>query len=245
VGVIDSRLNEKEMKFLWNAISKKNKMNVNHVLAGNISKSENLIDNNNWFFESCLKVKCEKIFYSNWEEYYRFKILKEEKSPEWFLKSLWVNYQKQHEFNPPHYHQGGIGFSFVVFMKIPTHWKEQHALPFVGNANSPAASNFAFINPGQPPDRNISFFDIKLSSEDEGRMLFFPSSQYHQVYPFYGTEEERITISGNIQIKSSLIKSSAEVEDASPHIEELKTHIKVMEHNINLAKKRLKSVDYE
>ena len=32
-------------------------------------------------------------------------------------------------------------------------------------------------------------------------MLFFPSNLHHQVYPFYGTEEERITISGNIDFK--------------------------------------------
>ena len=43
-------------------------------------------------------------------------------------------------------------------------------------------------------------FNIPLSPEDEGRMLFFPSWLYHQVFPFYGTEVERVTISGNITL---------------------------------------------
>ena len=33
-------------------------------------------------------------------------------------------------------------------------------------------------------------------------MLFFPSWLVHQVFPFYGTEEDRITISGNIDVSS-------------------------------------------
>ena len=32
-------------------------------------------------------------------------------------------------------------------------------------------------------------------------MFFFKANLQHQVYPFYGTKEERITISGNIFTK--------------------------------------------
>ena len=38
----------------------------------------------------------------------------------YYLREMWVNYQKQHEFNPLHYHSGI--YSFVVWMKIPTDW---------------------------------------------------------------------------------------------------------------------------
>jgi hypothetical protein len=112
------------------------------------------------------------------------------------MDKFWVNYQKQHEFNPPHNHNSGVGFSFVVFMKIPTHWKEQHALPFSANSNTPCASNFEFLlGYGTGQVQTIPFL---LSPEDEGRMLFFPAWLKHQVYPFYECEEERVTISGNI-----------------------------------------------
>ena len=42
--------------------------------------------------------------------------------------------------------------------------------------------------------------NFPLSSKDEGRMLFFPAWLDHQVFPFYECEEERVTISGNIDL---------------------------------------------
>ena len=177
---IDTRLSEEEMKFLNDAISEKNKENHSDHLAGNISKSELIEDKDNWFFESSLKKLIEK------KEKSQIKKLK--------LEPFWVNYQKQNEFNPLHNHSGL--YSFVVFMKIPTHWKEQHALPLSTVSNFPCASDFCFHYPEK--DNNIYTTYFKLSPEDEGRMLFFPAGLAHQVYPFYGTEEERITISGNI-----------------------------------------------
>ena len=45
---------------------------------------------------------------------------------------------------------------------------------------------------------DLSTIEISLEPEDEGRMLFFPAWLSHQVFPFYGTDKERITISGNI-----------------------------------------------
>ena len=50
----------------------------------------------------------------------------------------WVNYQYQTEFNPEHAHTGIT--SFVIWMKIPTHYQDQHNLPFHSNA----ASDFQF-----------------------------------------------------------------------------------------------------
>ena len=39
----------------------------------------------------------------------------------------------------------------------------------------------------------------KSDHNSEGTMLIFPSELNHCVYPFYGTDKERITISGNIK----------------------------------------------
>ena len=41
-------------------------------------------------------------------------------------------------------------------------------------------------------------FPIYMEPEMEGVMMVFPSSLHHQVYPFYNTEEPRISISGNL-----------------------------------------------
>ena len=116
------------------------------------------------------------------------------------MNKFWANYQKQHEFNPLHNHADDAMYAFVVFMKIPYHWKEQHMLPHSVGTNSPYASNFEFIWGVEGTNGGIGRYTVKLSPEDEGRMLFFPSWLSHQVYPFYNCEEDRITISGNVMI---------------------------------------------
>ena len=87
------------------------------------------------------------------------------------LEPLWANFMKKHEFNPPHNH-GGL-YSFVIFLKIPYSFEEQTKLPHVGGSNSPSAGNFAF------------------SYVANGVIEYY-------VYPFYNSDEERVTISGNV-----------------------------------------------
>ena len=191
---IDLTLTKDVMDYLWHKINGEQKRDARKNLAGNISKSEFITDEDNWFFRNVLKKCAETMYFRDWNNYYFTHIEKTVPFPIFRLREMWVNYQKQHEFNPPHSH-GGF-FSFVVFMKIPTHWKEQHALPLSINSNSPNASNFQFLlGRGTGP---VNLEGIALSPEDEGRMLFFPAWVCHQVFPFYECEEERITISGNI-----------------------------------------------
>ena len=150
--------------------------NIMLTLAGNISKSELIVDKDNWFYEITIKKLTEIMFYRDWDNYYKYHIEKEEPLPEFEMDRFWVNYQKQHEFNPLHNHSGL--YSFVIFVKIPTHWEEQHALPISANSGSPSASDFAFVwsNKGNEMCENTNF---QLSPEDEGRMLFFPAWLKH------------------------------------------------------------------
>ena len=193
----EARLNKEEMDFLWQAISNSSdSYDMNKKLAGNISKSKSIPDKNDWFFNSAILPLVKKDFYGKWDNYFKYHIEKSEPLPKFSMHSFWVNFQKQTEFNPIHDHTGL--YSFVVFMKIPTHWKEQHELPICTHSSVPVASNFQFVfTKDQCP--GFLTYNIRLSPEDEGRMLFFPADLHHQVYPFYGTEEERITISGNIE----------------------------------------------
>jgi hypothetical protein len=194
---IDHRLTKEAMDHLWDSINLSiPQKDARQSLAGNISKSYWIQDKDNWFYKNVLKERAEHLYYKDWNNYYEIVVTKTEPRPEFLLKTLWVNCQKQHEFNPPHKHDGL--YSFVVFMKIPTHWKEQHALPNAVNSNRPSASDFQFlIGEGHGP---MSPEPFSLSPEDEGRMLFFPAWLMHQVLPFYGTEKERITVSGNIYL---------------------------------------------
>ena len=115
---------------------------------------------------------------------------------ELYLHDMWVNYQYKHEFNPYHFH-GGM-YSFVVWMKIPTDWKEQNKLPFLDGVNedNKKASNFEFEYVDMLG--TIKHFGYRLDSSMEGHMLLFPARLQHTVYPFYNCDEERISISGNL-----------------------------------------------
>ena len=200
---VDIHLQKYVMDFLWDIIDAKNRfpqIDSRGKLAGNISKSMYIEDKNNFFYERVLKGMSEQLYFrDSWKNYFDVVVTKAVSIPKFILKEMWVNHQKQYEFNPPHSH-GGL-YSFVVFMKIPTHWKEQHKLPVSANSNSPSASDFQFLL-GQEHGE-VQGVHIKLSPEDEGRMLFFPAWITHQVFPFYGTEKERITLSGNISLNNN------------------------------------------
>jgi hypothetical protein len=226
----DYRLNEDAMNHLLNAIDNQPSTAITqHQLAGNISKSVYIKDKNNWLYENVLKEMTEYLFYKDWNNWFEVNVANSRPPAEFRLDSLWVNYQKQHEFNPPHTHTQGRGFSFVIFIKIPTHWKEQHTLPISVNSNFPSASDFQFLM-GQG-NGTVMNHNIPLSPEDEGRLLFFPAWLTHQVFPFYGTEEEKITISGNIVLKD---------EETMPLPNEREQLLENLERQISSLKDRIK-----
>ncbi len=236
----DTRLSEEEMAFLNHAISEENKENVSKNLAGNISKSELIKDKDNWFYKTTLKKLTERMFYRDWDNFSKYHIEVEEGTilPEFEMDKFWVNYMKQHEFNPIHDH-GGL-YSFVVFLRIPTHWKEQHALPFSANSNTPCASDFEFMwsKKGSEMCENMGF---RLCSEDEGRILFFPATLKHQVYPFYECEEERVTISGNIQLHdpNRQEKETKKTRLSGDVYEDKEKMLKMMEQQVFFLKEEL------
>lgn len=105
------------------------------------------------------------------------------------LKELWVNFQQQYEVIPLHDHTGL--FSFVIWMKIPYSWEDEAKL--AGDRSyTNQIGNFVFV------DSNLKEHVIQMSPEMEGQMIIFPSHLHHMVYPFYTTDKERTSISGNI-----------------------------------------------
>ena len=194
VGWLETQLSKTAMMRLQSCIetAKKNPISHNDQLAGNISKSLLLEDKDNWFFHTILIPFIGK-FIECYPTYMSGISILTENAP-FCLNSFWVNFQKENEFNPFHNHSGI--FSFVVWVKIPTDWKEQHALPISANSNTPKASDFEFRYTSMLGDlKDYSYF---LDKECEGNMLFFPAKLMHIVYPFYNCDKERISISGNI-----------------------------------------------
>ena len=213
---LDLRLKEEAINYLWDIINRPAE-DAKEKLAGNISKSEFVQDTDNWFYEHVLKECSEYLYFLDWKHYYNVHITKSAPPPVFTLKEMWINYQKQHEFNPCHNHAGI--FSFVVFMKIPTHWKDQHALQFSAKSNASCASDFQFLHGSEG---RVESVNIPLCPEDEGRILFFPSWLNHQVFPFYECEEERISISGNILSVEFQGLQPDNIEERTKHINKLK-----------------------
>ena len=165
-------------------------------LAGNISSSIKL-DRNSELLKDFTGETIPAFMKQHMEAYgppYRMAMKEGE---QFYLESLWVNFQRQHEFNPPHDHAGV--YSFVIWMQIPTSYEEQRKLPIAVESNADNhISNFAFSYTNTLG--RVSTFAYNMEKEAEGYMVMFPSAMLHQVFPFYENDGERISISGNINI---------------------------------------------
>ena len=185
VGWIEKKLNQPELDFIWHCVDNKSiDNNVQYNLAGNIAASHDLEDYENLFWSSVLKPLVK-----DFEKYYI-----QNSGGELKLDRMWVNYQRQTEFNPIHIHTGV--YSFVIWLKIPTTYEDQKKLPIASPSNSAMISNFIFSYTDILG--KIRSYDYKMSPEVEGTMVLFPATLSHQVYPFYNCDDTRISVSGNI-----------------------------------------------
>ena len=189
-GWLQAKLNETAMKKLWEYIDKGGR-DSREKLAGNISTSFSLEDTDNWFWKNVLEdlILAYEVSFNP-----IFKTTNYHSVP-YCLLDFWANKSKATEFNPLHDHAGV--YSFVIWMKIPTTYKDQHELPHVKGTNAPSASDFVFVYHDILGKTRTQHY--LLSPESEGTILFFPAQGLgHMVYPFYDSDEERVSISGNL-----------------------------------------------
>jgi len=195
IPIMQANLPEPVMTYLWQLIdvAKANPKDLKGVLAGNISTSFELHDEQNIFETFCVPslLSLDEKIGRGWHP------LNSGHKYNYKLTNLWVNYQRQTEFNPVHDHGGS--YSFVVWMKIPTSNKEQQELPIAKESlNGDSISNFAFLY--TDVIGNIRSLSIPMERETAGSMVIFPSRMKHQVYPFYECDEERVSIAGNFGV---------------------------------------------
>lgn len=119
------------------------------------------------------------------------------------LPAVWVNFQKKYEFQPVHHHHGVL--SFVIFLKIPYTLEEENRNFSSANNNNPLSGTFNFIYNDEITmyQGSITNQILPIDKESEGTMIIFPASLNHIVYPFFSSDEYRITISGNIEFDES------------------------------------------
>ena len=196
-GVIKDKLNNKSLNKLKFYIKNK-KDKSNSTLAGNISNSFYLEDKDNWFFNNILLPLIKN--YNNEDLKTIVPAILTKDCP-YILDSFWVNFQNKYEFNPIHNHSGI--FSFVVWLKIPSSYKKEKELKFIKESNSPCPNTFEFIFTNILG--KVCTERYYLEPEDEGTILLFPAVLSHQVYPFYLSNKQRVSVSGNIALDSTKV----------------------------------------
>ena len=111
-----------------------------------------------------------------------------------FVNSLWANVQKKYEFNPLHEHSGIL--SFIIFLKVPYDLEDEEKVFPKSAAKFSPTSKLVFLlfdSVGRPRDHQVS-----VDKSFENKMLMFPAKMQHMVYPFYTSDEPRISVSGNL-----------------------------------------------
>jgi uncharacterized protein (TIGR02466 family) len=175
-----TKILDKEVKDILSFCKKNKKLDFRHELAGHIS-DEYLLNNKNIYpillpyLSTYIKARyeCMNISFSGKIE----------------INTVWVNYMKQGEFNPPHTHSGDL--SCVLYLQIPNDMndnKKNHV------ARSQAPGSVIF-NYGQNLKNNTyiqSFFP------EVGDFFIFPGWLQHYVFPFK-SKGERISLSANFR----------------------------------------------
>jgi len=120
--------------------------------------------------------------------YEQYTGVKQDPPPQYLLLSAWANFQKQHEFNPPHDHNGEL--SFVIYLDIPDELKEENK-KFKGRHAGPGSIQFLYGEGNQQYITHRSMFP------EVGDMFIFPAALKHWVIPFK-SDVVRVSVSGNV-----------------------------------------------
>ena len=113
------------------------------------------------------------------------------------LHSLWVNFQKKYEFNPMHVHDGL--YSFVIWHKVPYTIDNEKQRFTSMREKDIRAGMFSFFY--TDPSGKVTQEALPVDNSWEGKVALFPAMLNHMVYPFYTSDDYRISISGNLGFK--------------------------------------------
>lgn len=189
-GFLEGTLTEEQMSPIKKYVETfdfKNALSANYSLIGNIEQEYDIGELNKYIEELVLPYA-----YSYYKQF-RADDFENNENLKLKLDYAWLNFQKKHEFNPVHMHKGKI--SFVIYVKIPYNIQDEINHPTCKNSPKPLAGAFEFtyINSlGM-----ISSHSLPTDKQYENKIIIFPAQLHHSVYPFYTSDEYRITLAGN------------------------------------------------
>ena len=167
---------------------------VNNVLAGNIRKEYELQDSHSYLEGLMLPLVTS---YDKHFDYTNTTNVVHGVS-QIILHHTWVNFQQKGEFNPTHNHGGFL--SFVIWTKIPYVYEQEYLASPGIHSNAPSPGSFDFVY--SDCIGGLKTHKINVDKTMENTMLLFPSKLLHHVYPFFTSDEYRISVSGNFKFKS-------------------------------------------
>ena len=120
-------------------------------------------------------------------------------SDKWSIEivNIWMNIQEQGEYNPIHSHAGVM--SFVIWFEIPYDLQEEKTLNNARYSSQPANGDFFFH-----PINILGELDsvpMNIGKDKEGTICVFHAKLLHSVSPFFTTNKQRVTFSGNFAYK--------------------------------------------
>lgn len=160
---------------------------VNQNLAGNLEQE--------YALKTC-RPQLEGFILQAADIYQKKNIRELSQGSHMMLDGLWCNFQKATEFNPNHTHSGVL--SFVIWVQVPYDIKHEleHSPGKRGVKNAAGCFELLYNN----TIGDLATMVVAVDRSWESRMLMFPARMAHCVYPFYTSQEYRISVSGNIVV---------------------------------------------
>jgi len=189
------------------------KMNYNTQLVGNFESGEQLAIKPGWgdmipeysSFADLGNIKCQ-LAETYVSQYYKetATLTQEEKPSQAYnvrLSDMWLNIQKEGDFNPIHNHncKTACGISTFCWLTFPDQvmrssrqskkGESHRGMTYLHWGSTPSFANKQFMFPG-----NVGLLPTP------GAIVMFPSWLEHVVYPFSGTGR-RLSIASNIDVE--------------------------------------------
>ena len=179
-----------ELKKLLLTEARKNKLDFTDKLAGILDKETGYSDES----KTLIVPEISKYLGVYDQMFEKFINKPYQKRPHYVMTALWINYQKQNDFNPPHDHDGKL--SFVIYLQIPDELKKENA-SYKGKSCGPGGIQFVY---GDGPRDCVTYQSFMPEEND---MYIFPAWLKHWVAP-YKSDCIRISVSGNVHDSAPL-----------------------------------------
>ena len=187
--VVKVKITDDFKKLLLNE-ARKNKLDFTDKLAGILDKETGYSDES----KTLIVPEISKYLGVYDQMFEKFINKPYKKKPHYIMTALWINYQKQNDFNPPHDHDGKL--SFVIYLQIPDELKKENAA-YKGKSCGPGGIQFVY---GDGPRDCVTYQSFMPEEND---MYIFPAWLKHWVAP-YKSDCIRISVSGNVHDSAPL-----------------------------------------